>query len=68
MAAVIEKRKEKRIKITLPIRIIYQNSEIIGETKNISRLGMYAEIDRLFPLGSELEIMIEIPVYTKDTS
>jgi hypothetical protein len=66
--AGIEKRKERRIKITLPIRIIYQGAESSGLTGNISRLGAYAEVDRELPIGADVEAVLEIPVYTKDSS
>jgi len=64
--AGIEKRKERRIKITLPIKIIYQGDESNGFTGNISRLGAYAEIDRELPIGAEVDAILEIPSYTKN--
>lgn len=64
-----EKRKERRIKVNLPIRIIYRNNpQIIGTIGNISRLGAYAEIDKDIPVGEGIDITFQIPVYTKDVS
>ncbi len=66
--AGIEKRKERRIKIALPIKIIYQGDESSGFTGNISRLGAYAEIDRELPIGADADAILEVPPYTKDAS
>jgi hypothetical protein len=65
----IEKRKERRIKVNLPVRIVYQkNQEIITKTENVSRLGAYVEIDRKISVGSDVDIRLDIPVYTKNSS
>lgn len=65
----IEKRKERRIKVNLPIRIVYQkNIEFAGLTENISRLGTYIKIDKKIPVGSEADITLEIPAYVKNSS
>ncbi|MEI6631685.1 MAG: PilZ domain-containing protein [bacterium] len=68
MAKGIEKRKEKRIRVKLPIKISYGDIKITGETENISRLGGYVEITKEIPLGAELEIELGIPAYGKDSS
>jgi hypothetical protein len=66
---IIEKRKERRRKVNLPIRIIFRNKpQIIGQIGNISRLGAYVEIDKDIPVGSDIDIIFEIPIYTKDLS
>lgn len=65
----IEKRRERRIKVSLPASIIYKNNpEILGRIENISRLGAYVEIDRKIPMGSDIDITFKIPIYTKDLS
>jgi hypothetical protein len=65
----MEKRKERRIKVNLPVRIIYRNSpQIKGTIGNISRLGAYVELDRDIPVGSDIDIIFEIPIYIKDLS
>lgn len=66
---VVEKRKERRVKANLPIKIIYQNNPgVVGRTENISGLGTYVETDREISPGTELDIVLEIPVYTEDIS
>ena len=64
----IEKRKERRIKVRLPIKMFYQSIEAAGETENISRLGAYIETAKDIPLGSELVIELSVPAYGKDAS
>lgn len=60
----LEKRKERRIKVSLPIKIIYQNTApIASRTENISRLGAYVEIGKELPAGKEIEVILEIPAY-----
>jgi len=66
--AGIEKRKERRIKISLPLKIIYEGKELSGFTGNISRLGAYAQMDRDLPIGANIDVVLEIPAYTKDSS
>ncbi|RKY32179.1 MAG: hypothetical protein DRP74_03215 [Candidatus Omnitrophota bacterium] len=65
----MEKRKERRIKVNLPIEISYGKSPpLTGETENLSRLGAYLEADRKFPLGVDIDINIEIPSYSDNRS
>ncbi|MBM3255549.1 MAG: PilZ domain-containing protein [Candidatus Omnitrophica bacterium] len=68
MTKGIEKRKEKRIRVKLPIKISYGDIKITGETENISRLGAYVETTKEIPLGAGLEIGLSIPIYGKDSS
>jgi hypothetical protein len=64
-----EKRRERRLKVSLPIKISYRGGpEVYSQTENISRLGTYAEIEQQIPLGAHLDITIEIPAYTNDSS
>lgn len=68
MAKGIEKRKERRIKVSLPVEISYQRLEFAGQIKNISRLGAYIEINKEIPVGAELEVSLKIPGYDKKDS
>jgi len=57
-----EKRKERRIKVNLPIKITYPgHPEINAETGNISLLGAYIETDEQIPLGTDADIVLQIP-------
>lgn len=69
MVQVIDKRKERRIKVNLSIKLAYQNNrQVRAATENISRLGTYVEIGRKIPPGTSLDITLEIPVYGEDPS
>lgn len=68
MAKGIEKRKERRMRVSLPAKIFYQKLEVAGQTENISRLGAYVETNKEIPMGAELEMSLKIPAYTKGES
>jgi len=64
---VVEKRKERRIRVNLPIRITYKKGpEVLGMLENASRLGGFLETDRHIPPGTEVGITLNIPIYTED--
>lgn len=63
-----EKRKERRIRVSLPVKIFYQKLEVAGQTENISRLGAYVETNKEMPMGAELEMLLKIPARTKEDS
>jgi hypothetical protein len=63
----IEKRKERRIKVNLPIKIRYKGSQVHGEAENLSRLGCYVKIEKEIPIGIDISIILDIPVYAADT-
>jgi len=64
-----EKRRERRIRVSLPIRITYpDNPPIYTHIENISLLGTYVEIEQEIPLGVKLDITIEIPSYKNNPS
>jgi len=63
----IERRKEKRMHVALPVKLVFdKKEEISGITDNISRLGSYVEINRQFDSGTELDVTLEIPDYAQD--
>ena len=64
-----EKRKEHRLKANIPIRISGGSGrELRGRTGNISRLGTYVESPEDLPAGQTVDMVLEIPAYTRDTS
>lgn len=66
---VIERRRERRIKVRLPITISPPHSPPVNAyTENISLLGTYLEIEREIPLGTKLDISIEVPPYSNNSS
>lgn len=64
-----EKRKERRISVSLPARISYQDKRgIPAAIENISRLGAYVVMDRLIPEDATVTAIFTIPPYAKDPS
>lgn len=61
MAYAKERRRRKRIDAALALTIEYSEGKIAARTKNISLLGAYIEINRKIPVGTKLNIVIEIP-------
>lgn len=58
----IEKRKERRIKVELPIRLIWgKDRQLEARTQNISRLGTYIRAEDKITPGTDVEIALEIP-------
>ncbi|MBN1913772.1 MAG: PilZ domain-containing protein [Candidatus Omnitrophica bacterium] len=64
----IEQRKERRIRVDLPVKIVYKDNQISGNMQNISRLGAYVELEREIPPTSEIEVSFDIPGYTKNAN
>lgn len=64
----IEKRKERRIRVRLPIKMVYQNNKVLANTENISRLGAYVELGKQILAGTDVNIVLKIPAYTQDSS
>lgn len=63
----IEKRKEHRIKASLPIKISCPGGvAVCAETGNISFLGAYVETNKEIPLGADADIILQVPQYSKD--
>jgi hypothetical protein len=64
-----EKRKEHRLKVNMPIRIVSESgAELRGRTENISRLGTLMESPAELAAGQTVKIVLELPPYTPDTS
>ena len=56
-----ERRRRKRVDVALPIKIEYNKGQLLERTINISTLGTYIEADREIPIGTALDIDLEIP-------
>ncbi len=61
MARIKEKRRRKRIDVALALIVEYNQGEIRAETKNISLLGTYIELNKEIPPGAKLNIKITLP-------
>ena len=61
-----ERRKYPRLKKNLPLEISKEDFNIVTEVENISCSGVYCQIDRFFPLMSKVEIVLLIPVQSRN--
>jgi len=64
----VERRKERRLRANLPIKLISGGEEFLTRTENISALGAYMEAEHTIPVGADVDLILEIPLYSKDTS
>ena len=63
-----EQRKEHRLRANMPITITYGGAALTSRTENISRLGTYVESPTEIPSGQTVDVILELPAYTQDTS
>jgi hypothetical protein len=64
-----EKRKEHRLKANMPIQVSCgQGKALRGRTENISRLGTYVELPQEIAAGQTVDLVLELPAYTRDVS
>lgn len=61
MALIKERRRRQRITASLPIVITSAQGKICTRTKNISILGTYIEVTKAIPIGTSLDIKVNIP-------
>ncbi len=61
MAQRTERRRRRRIDVALPIKIEYNKEKISARIKNISLLGVYLESDKEIPVGTALNIWVDVP-------
>ena len=56
-----ERRRRQRADVALTLKIEYNKEGILTKTKNINALGTYTEIAKEIPVGTDLNIRIELP-------
>jgi len=59
----LERRRQKRIKVQLPVRMNFNNAEGLASTKNISLLGACLNMNRQVLPGTRVALSFEIPKY-----
>lgn len=64
----IEKRRHPRINKNLPIKIKNGDFDIVTETKNISCIGAYCQVDRYVSPFTKIKAKISIPAKIKNNS
>lgn len=60
-----ERRKYPRLDRNLPLKISCDNFDIVTETKNLSSIGAYCEIDKYLQPLTKLKIILLLPLKSK---
>ncbi len=61
-----ERRKYPRLNKNLPLKISSDNFDIVTETKNLSSVGAYCEVNRYLEPLTKLKIILLLPFKRKD--
>ncbi|MDD5617867.1 MAG: PilZ domain-containing protein [Candidatus Omnitrophica bacterium] len=64
----IEKRRFPRAKKNLPIKIRSEKFDIVAETKDISCIGAYCQVDKYVPPFTKIKATVLLPSDVKDTN
>ena len=62
MKGNLEKRRYPRLEKNLPIKIRAQDFDIVTQTKNISAIGVYCQLDKYIAPMTHLSIVLLLPV------
>jgi len=57
-----ERRQHPRLENNIPIKIYHEDGDIVTETANISRAGIYCKIDKYIDLMTKLKINLLLPL------
>lgn len=56
-----EKRKHPRLEKNIPLKLSYDDSDIVTETHNLSRSGAYCQVDKYIEPMTKLKIHLLLP-------
>ncbi len=59
-----ERRRSPRIKRQIPLKIKYDDHDIVGQTRDISCIGAYCTINKYIPPFSIISIILLLPFKT----
>lgn len=62
----LERRRGKRVKVQLPVRIDFNDSQGMASTNNVSLLGTCVNMDKQILPGTRVAVSLDIPKYTED--
>lgn len=60
--SVDERRRAPRAKTNVPVKILCDDGDMVTQTVNISRSGVYCTVDRPVEVMSKLKVCLLIPV------
>lgn len=61
-----DRRRQKRVKVQLPMRLDFNNTQGLASTKNISLLGACLNINKEVNPGTRVALSLNIPRYVED--
>jgi len=64
--ADLERRRNKRVKVQLPVRLDFNTTEALASTKNVSLLGACLNMNREILPGTRVALSLKIPKYVDD--
>ena len=63
-----ERRRQRRIRLQLPVRLDYNDNEALASTKNISLLGTCLDVNKAILPGTRVALSLDIPKYIEDNN
>jgi hypothetical protein len=60
--SVDERRRSPRVRSTVPVKIICDDGDIVTQTVNISRSGVYCQVNRQVEVMTKLKVCLLIPI------
>ena len=60
--SVDERRRSQRAKTNVPVKILSDDGDVVTQTANISRSGVYCTVSRSVDVMSKLKVCLLIPV------
>lgn len=57
-----ERRRDPRLINNIPIRITQDDGDVVTETSNISRSGLYCKVDRYIEPMTKLKVCLLLPI------
>jgi hypothetical protein len=57
-----EKRKDPRVANNIPVKICSEHGDIVTETGNISRSGVYCKIDKYIEPMTKMKVHLLLPI------
>jgi len=61
MAKTGESRRGRRVGVALPALLAYGNDQLATRTENVSLLGSYVHVEREIPIGTAVNVTLDLP-------
>jgi len=61
-----KQRAHARYGLRLPVRLVYQERSIEGESRNLSIGGMFIETPEPIPYGAQVQVFFSVPTHNQE--